>query len=478
MNLTFSEDQLALRAEVAEFLEKERAAGSFTPAVDAWITGFDRDFTKKMAARGWIGLTWPTAYGGGGRTLRRPALHGAAPGRRRSAGRPLVRRPADGPVDHQPRDRRAEGALPARDPGRGRRPTASACRSPRPAATWPASAPGRSAPTPGGYHRAQDLDQPGPQVRLHLPPGPDATRRRNATTAVGVRSSRCARRASRSARSTTCPGAHHFNEVFFDEVAVDGDALIGTEGGGWRQITGQLGYERAGLERIMSVWALLRAMRAAVGDDERRQEELGALKAAARVARQLVFRAAAVADSGRPPDHEAAMAKVFATDIEQKMVEVASQWAGPAAGEDRRGLRRPPAAGLADRRPASRSGAAPTRSCGGSSPAASSGLLEPWTSRSPPTSGLVMEAAAQLAGGPDPWPALVAGGWLDLLLEDERGTGLPRPGGRGAAGPPAWPSPSSGRPWCGRRSSATRPGAARVAVALDPVSHRRRGVAQ
>jgi len=96
-------------------------------------------------------------------------------------------------------------------------------------------------------------------------------------------------------------------------------------------ITGQLGYERSGLERIMSTWALFEAMRAAVGDDERRQEELGALEAAARVARLLVFRAAAVADSGRPPDHEAAMAKVFATDIEQKMVEVASQWAGRAA---------------------------------------------------------------------------------------------------------------------------------------------------
>src|SRR4029077_8123402 len=55
-------------------------------------------------------------------------------------------------------------------------------------------------------------------------------------------------------------GAHHFNEVFFDDVVVDSGALIGTEGGGWRQITGQLGYERSGLERIMSTWALFEAM--------------------------------------------------------------------------------------------------------------------------------------------------------------------------------------------------------------------------
>jgi len=52
MDLTFTDEQLALRAEVADFLADERASGSFTPRVDAWITGFDRGFTKKMAARG------------------------------------------------------------------------------------------------------------------------------------------------------------------------------------------------------------------------------------------------------------------------------------------------------------------------------------------------------------------------------------------------------------------------------------------
>ena len=35
----------------------------------------------------------------------------------------------------------------------------------------------------------------------------------------------------------------------------------------------------------------------------------------------------------------------------------------------------------------------------------------------------VIEAAAQVAGSADPWAALADGGWLDLLLEDERGLG-------------------------------------------------------
>jgi acyl-CoA dehydrogenase len=35
----------------------------------------------------------------------------------------------------------------------------------------------------------------------------------------------------------------------------------------------------------------------------------------------------------------------------------------------------------------------------------------------------VIEAAAQVAGAADPWAALADGGWLDILLEDERGMG-------------------------------------------------------
>jgi acyl-CoA dehydrogenase len=35
----------------------------------------------------------------------------------------------------------------------------------------------------------------------------------------------------------------------------------------------------------------------------------------------------------------------------------------------------------------------------------------------------VIEAAAQVAGAADPWAALAEGGWLDILLEEERGLG-------------------------------------------------------
>ena len=37
MELTFNDEQRALRAEVTAFLAEERAVGAFTPGVDVWL---------------------------------------------------------------------------------------------------------------------------------------------------------------------------------------------------------------------------------------------------------------------------------------------------------------------------------------------------------------------------------------------------------------------------------------------------------
>ena len=331
MELTFTAEQEALRAEVAAFLEEERAAGSFTPAVDVWLTGFDRPFSRKMAARGWIGLTWPTKYGGGGRSyVDRLCLTELLLG----AGAPLAshwvadRQMGPSILAHGT-EAQKERYLPEilageatycigmSEPDAGSDLAGVRTRAVRDGTGWRIT----------GHKIWTSLAHHSDYIYLLVRSDPASERHDGLSEFIVPMGTEGV---------TVTPindmsGAHHFNEVFFDDVFVDGDALIGTEGNGWRQITGQLGYERAGLERVMSCWALFEALRAAAGDDERRSEELGGLEAAVRVARLLVFRAAAVADAGRPPDHEAAMAKVFATDVEQRMVEVASQWAGRAA---------------------------------------------------------------------------------------------------------------------------------------------------
>jgi alkylation response protein AidB-like acyl-CoA dehydrogenase len=54
----------ALRAEVRTFL----AETGFTPRCDSWMRGFDREFSRAVAQRGWVGMTWPRRYGGGARS--------------------------------------------------------------------------------------------------------------------------------------------------------------------------------------------------------------------------------------------------------------------------------------------------------------------------------------------------------------------------------------------------------------------------
>ena len=53
-----------LRAEVRAFLAEH--AENFTPEIRArsWM-GFDRDFTRAVGAKGWIGMCWPREFGGG-----------------------------------------------------------------------------------------------------------------------------------------------------------------------------------------------------------------------------------------------------------------------------------------------------------------------------------------------------------------------------------------------------------------------------
>lgn len=76
--MEFSDPRDAFRREVGEWLDRELTGDlreefaqevSYLRVPMAWSPRV-LEFNKKLGAKGWIGLHWPTKYGGGGRTLR------------------------------------------------------------------------------------------------------------------------------------------------------------------------------------------------------------------------------------------------------------------------------------------------------------------------------------------------------------------------------------------------------------------------
>jgi alkylation response protein AidB-like acyl-CoA dehydrogenase len=118
-------------------------------------------------------------------------------------------------------------------------------------------------------------------------------------------------------------GDSHFAEVFFDNVDVPSDALIGAEGDGWRQVTAELAFERSGPERIYSSIILLDAwvdhLRQAGRADSATLDLLGGFTARLATLRAMSIACTARLAAGESPVVEASLVKDLGTSFEQEL---------------------------------------------------------------------------------------------------------------------------------------------------------------
>jgi alkylation response protein AidB-like acyl-CoA dehydrogenase len=131
----------------------------------------------------------------------------------------------------------------------------------------------------------------------------------------------------------TPDGSHDYNELFFDDVHISKDALIGQKNRGWYQIVAQLDYERSGVERLMTNYPLFERIKIYVkennlGKELRIRQKLSELETEYEVGRLLIYRVAWLLSQGKLPNYEAAMSKVFATTFEQRLANAATQILG------------------------------------------------------------------------------------------------------------------------------------------------------
>ncbi|EQA98449.1 alkylation response protein AidB-like acyl-CoA dehydrogenase [Sphingobium wenxiniae] len=321
---TLTPEAETLRQEVRAFIAEERSSGRLPPPHRIGL-GFDREMTKRIAAKGWIGLTWPRQYGGQERSaleryvMNEELLAAAVP-----VGAHWVADRQSGPVllkfgtDEQRRfylPKIAAGDL-----------TFSIGMSEPESGSDLASLKARAEKVDGGWringrkiwttnaHRAQYM------IVLVRTSTVEGSRHAGLSqlivdlAAPGVTISPI----------ISMAGEHDFNEVLLEDVVVPDDALIGKEGNGWNQVSAELAYERSGPERWLSSFRLISELVDVLGPDARAAslEELGRLISHLLSLRQLSMSVASMIQQGQSPNVEASIVKDLGTKFEQEAVRV------------------------------------------------------------------------------------------------------------------------------------------------------------
>ncbi|MEV7901408.1 acyl-CoA dehydrogenase [Streptomyces anulatus] len=126
-----------------------------------------------------------------------------------------------------------------------------------------------------------------------------------------------------------------FNEVYFDDVLLPADAVVGEVGGGWRVARDTLGNERVHMADQMTFDSGLEALIArSAGLDEATRTRIGALAAEAHALACVQLRTTLQQVSGREPGAGASVRKLVQTLHQQKVAELTLELLGPDGAVD------------------------------------------------------------------------------------------------------------------------------------------------
>jgi len=313
----------ALRPAVRSFLSEALADVPADVRARSWM-GFDAGFSRALAERGWIGLTLPKPYGGAGLdayarfVVAEELLAAGAPVSAhwiadRQSGPLILKYGTDAQREfYLPRICRAEAffCIGMSEPNSGSDLASVASRAVRNERGWLLN--GQKIWTTNAYRSHY-------MIALVRTSGESSDRHRGLSQVIvdlslpGI--------TVRPIRDLT--GDEHFCEVFFDNVQLANDALIGAEGGGWEQVTAELAFERSGPERVYSSLVLLDEWLAYL--QSRAQTDgpdialLGQLIAQLCVLRAMTLSVTQKLAEGGSPAVEAALVKDLGTSFEQQL---------------------------------------------------------------------------------------------------------------------------------------------------------------
>jgi len=321
----------ALREELRAFLGAELPPLPAERRANCWAQ-FDAEFSRKLGARGWIGMVWPKRYGGHERSaleryvVLEELLAAGAP----VAAHWIADRQSGMAILRYGSEAQRERWLPGMT--RGEVFTCIGMSEPN-AGSDLASVRTRATRVDGGWRingqKIWTTHARHCQLMIAL-----VRTRPEAEKHAGL---------SQFLIDMTTPGVRvrpivdlvgdaHFSEVFFDDAFVPDGALLGPEGAGWKQVTGELSLERSGPERYLSSFALFVELLRAAGPepDEMLRGLIGRTAAQLWTLRQMSLSVAGQLAAGHDPMLEAAVVKDLGNELEQELPRLAQA----ALGED------------------------------------------------------------------------------------------------------------------------------------------------
>ena len=312
----------AFREEVREFLRTAWQPAPPQVRARSWM-GFDADFSRKLAARGWVGVTLPKEYGGASLdafsrfVLVEELLAAGAP-----VSAHWIADRQSGPLINKfgteaqrrfylPRICAAQAffCIGMSEPNSGSDLASVGTRATKCQEGWRLN--GRKIWTTNAHHCQY-------MIALVRSSGEPADRQKGLSQFIvdlslpGV--------TVRPIRDLA--GDAHFNEVFFDDVLLADDARIGEEGDGWAQVNAELAFERSGPERIYSSIVLLEHWIACLrrdGHGARDVEAIGRLATHLATLRNMSVAVTTKLVAGESPVIEAALVKDIGTTFEQEI---------------------------------------------------------------------------------------------------------------------------------------------------------------
>lgn len=315
-----------LRLQVRRFIAEEQRAGRVGRYADSWLTGWDEDFSRALAARGWIGMTVPVEYGGHGRShqerfvVTEELLAAGAPvGAHWIADRQIVPSLLKYGTEVQKRNflpAIAKGecyfGIGMSEPDSGSDLASVRTKAEQVDGGWHVS--GAKVWTSGAHlaHAFICLARTAPVDPAHRHDGLSQFIVDLRAPGVDIRP------------IVSMNGKHHFNEVILDGVFVPDDMVFGAVGDGWRQVTSELSFERSGPERFLSTFPLLAAVAGHMADGALpRHTDLG--RHVARIAglHQMSLAVAGALERHEPADTAAAVVKVLGTATEGDIADFA-----------------------------------------------------------------------------------------------------------------------------------------------------------